>query len=440
MTRKLWWMLLFGVCLAGGPALGADEGPAGPGPTEDVILGMSAAFRGPSRGLSIELYRGSTAYLSHINDAGGIFGRKIVVKPYNDNYDPIPALSNTIRLVEQDKAFLLFDYMGTATVTRVLPLLKKYKDSQHSMYLFFPFTGAQPHRQYPYNEFVFNLRASYHQETACLVDHFVSIGRKRIAVFYQIDGFGRSGWDGVRRTLADYDAQGRHITANSSVGEKDRLQIVAEATFRRGTTFAESMTRQVEILRAGKPDAIVSVGTYAGCAALIRDARDAGWDVPIANLSGVDSENLLALLIETGRANGKDYTQNLINSQVVPSYHDTTLPAVRQYRELMDKYHPQPPAELLDEPYRAPPYSSISFEGFLNAKVLVNMLERMGKSPRRDRIQPTVESMQDLDLGIDVPVTFRVDKHQGLDKVYCTVASEGRFIPLSDEGWKRWHP
>ena len=69
----------------------------------------------------------------------------------------------------------------------------------------------------------------------------------------------------------------------------------------------------------GDPDAVICVGAYAACAAFVRDARDAGWDVPIANVSFVGSENLLALLAEAGEASGKDYTRDLINSQVVPS-------------------------------------------------------------------------------------------------------------------------
>src|SRR5262249_44653508 len=116
---------------------------------EDIVLGMSAAFRGPSRGLGIELYRGSMAYLEHVNRTGGVQGRKIVIKAYDDGYSPIPAIENTVRLIEQDNPLLLYGYVGTPTVTRVLPLLKIYSD--RSMYLFFPFTGAQPQRQPPYD-------------------------------------------------------------------------------------------------------------------------------------------------------------------------------------------------------------------------------------------------------------------------------------------------
>ena len=139
------------------------------------------------------------AYFDAVNAAGGVNGRQIVVRAYDDGYNPTPAIDNTIQLVEQDDVFLLFNYVGTPTVTRVLPLLSRYQDQ--SMYLFFPFTGAQPQREPPYEPYVFNLRASYRQETAGLVDNFVSAGRNRVAVFYQADAYGRSGWDGVKRAL-----------------------------------------------------------------------------------------------------------------------------------------------------------------------------------------------------------------------------------------------
>jgi branched-chain amino acid transport system substrate-binding protein len=148
---------------------------AGSTPAEEIMAGMSAPFKGPSKGLGIELYRGSMAYFDQVNSEGGVHGRKIVIKAYDDGYIPVPAVENTVRLIDKDNVFLLFDYVGTPTTTRCLPLLKLHRDQ--SIFLFFPFTGAEPQRQPPYSEFAFNLRASYYQETGGLVDHFIKIGR-----------------------------------------------------------------------------------------------------------------------------------------------------------------------------------------------------------------------------------------------------------------------
>jgi branched-chain amino acid transport system substrate-binding protein len=385
---------------------------------EDIVIGMSAAFTGPSRGLGIELYRGSMAYIEHINQSGGVSGRKIVIKAYDDGYNPISAIQNTIRFMEQDKVFLLFDYVGTPTVTRVLPLLKSYR--VRPMFLFFPFTGAQPQRQPPYNAYVFNLRASYQEEAEGLVDNFVLVGRRRIGVFYQSDAYGRSGWDGIRRALA----------------KNGGLKIAQEATYRRGTAYSETLKDQVEILRSAAPDAIISVGAYEACAGFIRDARNAGWRIPIANVSFVGSESLAALLAESSRAAKKDYTQDLINSQVVPSYEDTSLSSVREYRELIDKYNPLPPHNLIDQNYKPLRYSFVSLEGFLNAKLLVGILKRMGENVTSSRIKEVTERIKNLDLGMGTPISFGPDKHQGSEKIYYTTLSDGRFVPITD--WGRW--
>jgi branched-chain amino acid transport system substrate-binding protein len=384
---------------------------------DDIVLGMSAAFAGPSKGLGIELYRGSMAYLEHVNRDGGVHGRKVVIKAYDDGYNPLPAIENTIRLIEKDDVFLLFNYVGTPTVTRCLPLLKRHRDP--SVLLFFPFTGAQPQRQQPYGDFVFNLRASYYQETGGLVDHFVEVGRKRIAVFYQIDAYGRNGWEGVRAALA------RH-----------GLKMAGEATYRRGAPFSESMKDQVDLLRRCEPDAVISIGAYAACAAFIRDARDAGLNVPIANVSFVGSESLLARLHEAGESSGKDYTADVVNSQVVPSYHDQSLPAVRDYLELTKRYVPMPPRDLLDEEYRPRPPSFVGLEGYLNAKLLVAILKQMGPPFERGRLKAAAESLADLDLGMGVPVSFGPNRHQASERVYYTEVRDGRFEPLND--WTRW--
>ncbi|WP_432737665.1 ABC transporter substrate-binding protein [Maridesulfovibrio sp. FT414] len=391
-----------------------------PAPAEEqrnFILGMSAAFTGPSKGLGIELYRGSQAYFDQVNARGGINGRKIVIQYYDDGYNPLPAIRNTIRLVEQDEVTCLFNYVGTPTVTRVLPVIKHF-NSKKPVYLFFPFTGAQPQREFPYEDYVFNLRASYRQETWGLVHNLYMVGRNRIAVFYQADAYGRSGWDGVRKALAEKE-----------------LSLVGEATYRRGATFGESMKRQVEILAATKPDAIISIGAYEACAAFVRDARDAGLDVPICNLSFVGSENMLSLLQDLEKNGGRNYTEDLINTQTVPSYEDTSLPAVREYRQVMTEHPPALP-DGVDRGYSPLKFSFISFEGYLNAKVITRILERLCLHQYSGNIYAATLSIRKLDIGIGAEVSFGRGKHQGLDEVYYTTVSDGKFVPLGD--WKRW--
>src|SRR5215467_14569640 len=392
----------------------SPEAPTASAPgvsARDVKIGMSAAFKGPAAGLGTELWRGASAYFSEMNARGGIHGRSVVVTALDDGYQPDPCLRNTIQLVEQDQVFCLSNYVGTPTLTRALPIIKRYGDA----ILVGNFTGAQPQREAPYVDFVFNIRASYRQEMAALVERFWALGARKFGVYYQIDAYGRSGTDGVERALAQRGTR-----------------IVSEATYVRGAKFDEDMTPAVSVLRQAGCDVVLCTGAYQGCGAFVRTARDAGWPVPISNVSFVGSDAMLALLLKQAKATGRDYTRALVNSQVVPSYDDVSLPCVAEYRALMDKHNPVLPEALRDKTYTPQRYSFISLEGFINAKVVAEGLRRAGHNPTRASLRQALESMRNVDLGIGAPLSFGPERHQGLDSVYFTRVEGGRWIPVTD--------
>jgi len=379
----------------------------------DIKIGMSAAFKGSAAGLGIELYRGAMAYYSEINQRGGVHGRAISVVALDDGYEPTPCIKNTIDLVEREQVFFLSNYVGTPTLTRALPVIKRYADRQ--VLLVGNFTGAQPQREEPYLDQVFNIRASYRQEMMALVERFWQAGVRKFGVYYQIDAYGRSGTDGVARGLAQRGAR-----------------ITAEATYVRGARFEDDMTLAVQALRQAGVEAVLCTGAYQGCGAFIRTARDHGWTVPISNVSFVGSEAMLSLLLRQGQASGRDYTKALVNSQVVPSYDDVSLPGVVEYRALMERHNPQVPDALRDSRQALEVLSFRSLEGFINARVIVEGLRRAGPNPTRTSFRQALESLKNFDLGIGAPLTFGPERHQGLDSVYFTRVVNGRWAPITD--------
>jgi ABC-type branched-subunit amino acid transport system substrate-binding protein len=373
---------------------------------------MSAAFTAVAAGLGTEFFRGAHAYYGEVNARGGVHGRSISVVALDDKYEPVPCIKNTIELVEKERVFFLSNYVGTPTLTRALPVIKRYGD----VILVGNFTGAQPQREAPYVEHVFNIRASYRQEMMALVERFWQQGARRFGVYYQIDAYGRSGTDGVARGLAQRGSK-----------------IVAEATYQRtGARFEDDMTPAARALREAGVDVVLCTGAYQGCGAFVKSARDLGWPVPISNVSFVGSDAMLSLLLKHGEQTGRDYTRALVNSQVVPSYDDVSLPTVGEYRTLMDKYKPAVPESLRDARYVPQPYSFISLEGFINAKVIVEGLRRAGVNPTRQGLKQAFESLRGLDLGIGAPLTFGPERHQGLDNVYFTRVENRRWAPIAD--------
>ncbi|WP_368904658.1 ABC transporter substrate-binding protein [Taklimakanibacter lacteus] len=413
--------------LFGHPAL-AQQDNSGVSQKE-IRLGMSADFSASARALSIELYRGAMAYLIQRNQAGGVNGRHITIAAYDDRYQPDLAIRNTLRLMKEN-VFALFSYVGTPTMIRTLPLLRM-RQGDHFL-LFFPFTGADASRIPPYDAFSFNLRASYDQETQGLVDHFIAARHKRIAIFYQADAYGRTGWAGLRKALAQHG-----------------LEIAGEATYRRGSPFDQSYDGQVAIMQRVAPEAIICVGTYPACAGFVRDLRDRDVAVPVATISFVGSDAMLKLLAQAEQKAGKDYTSRLVSSQVVPSYQDISLPVVRDYRAAMDRYRYDimPPEALLypsgktpETEYTPLPYSFISFEGYLNARMFVAILERMGESPSRAKLAPAALALGDIDLGLGQTFSLGgvTGRRQASDQVYYTVIKGGQFVPLADAEWEAW--
>jgi len=383
------------------------------GEPNELVFGMSASFTGANGEMGIEFYRGVMAYLDHLNANGGVNGRTLRVIPSNDGYSPGPCFNNTVKFI-QDDVFALFSYVGTPTTTNILPLLKKFED--RNIYLLFSLTGAQPLRTAPFGQYVFNLRASYFEETAALVDRLIALGRDRIAVFYQNDAYGRTGWDGVRRALKLYGKS-----------------IISEAAYVRGATFSQDFSREAALIMNESPDAIICIGTYASQAAFVRDLRNAGYTLPVAGVSFADSDQMLDLLLNEGHRVQRDYTDNLINTQVVPCYEDLTLPTARLYRELITNYTGMPASS--DKNYTPRRFSYVSFEGFLNAMLLEEIIRRMGDTPSRYRLPEVIHTISDFDMGIGTLIDFG-DSHQGLHEVYFTTVRDRKFLPVED--WERW--
>jgi branched-chain amino acid transport system substrate-binding protein len=359
-----------------------------------IVIGVSNVQSGPSEFLGQKLLLGSMAYFKLVNESGGVHGSKISIILKDDQYEPNPAVQNTNELIDKDKVFFLFDYVGTPTLTRVLPLLKYYE--KEKIVNVAPFTGADPQRKPPYDKFVFNVRSSYREETRALVRYLHAKGYRRIGYLGQADAYGKSGETGVTEALAELG-----------------LEMVDSVTYRRNQSFEADMTAQVKILREAGADAVIGVGVYGPCGAFIRDARMAGWNVPVANVSFVGAEVMLTKLGETSKKLGRDLTANLINSQVVPSADDLRYPLVVNFRA-----HNQ-----------TENYGFIALEGWLNAVVVTEALRRAGPGASREDFIGAMESLHNWDPGLGLNLEFSSSSHQGLHKVWLTRTERGRWVP-----------
>jgi branched-chain amino acid transport system substrate-binding protein len=364
-----------------------------------IKLGMSGAFTGPSGKLGTQLLAGSSLYFDKLNAEGGIHGQWVQIQSYDDRYDPLITVYNTIKLLQHDRVSILFQYVGTPTTTLMLPLLNA--SDSHPL-LMFAFTGSETLREMPYQAMTYNFRASYREETKALVDFFITKKKYKIAILYQSDAYGRSGWDGVRKAL-----------------HKHNLELVAEATYEQNFPFEKSMKAQTDILKNGQPDALIIIGSYAATAAFIRDARNSHWDIPIGSLAGslsfVGVDSLLEQLNAPASQNQKTY-ENIYITQVLPYYKDASLPAIREY------------LTLAKEAGQTPSY--IGLEGYINAKLLSQLLLKTTAPFAIEKLSALLERNHRIDIGLEEPVSIGGKEHQGSHHVYLTQITRGILTPV----------
>ncbi len=342
---------------------------------DTILIGQSAALSGPAEQLGKEMKAGAEAYFDVVNKRGGINGRKIKLISVDDGYEPDKAAANTKKLIEEEKVLALFGYVGTPTSNAALPIFTAAR-----VPFVGAFTGAQSLRD-PLNRYIFNVRASYFDETELIVAHLVQQGITKIAVFYQNDAYGKAGLAGVERAM-----------------KKRTLEITNTATVERNTT---DVSVAVGKLAKSGSSAIIMIGAYKSCAAFIKAMKLAGGFQQFWNVSFVGSKALAGELADEGIG--------VQISQVVPFPWSDSNPIVREYQKNIGAREN---------------YSFTSLEGYIAAKVLVEGLKRAGKNPTRESLVDGMAAMGKVDLG-GFTVNYSPVNHNGSSFVDLTIISRG---------------
>jgi ABC-type branched-subunit amino acid transport system substrate-binding protein len=359
-----------------------------PGVTDNsILIGSCSALDGPARVLGNQTVLGASAYLDAVNDEGGIFGRKVQLRAYDDGYDPEKAPACFSRMTKEG-VFALGFFVGTPTAKVYVPLAQDEKIPVVGL-----FTGAQLLYE-PLKHYIINVRASYYDETREQVDRLWEQNIRKIGVIYQDDAFGKAVLDGVKLAL-----------------QKHNSLPVGLGTFARNTL---DVNEGMKTVLAAHPQAVVVVGPYAPVAAIVKTAHTENWRPQFLTVSFVGTEEFI-------KEAGPD-AEGTIITQVIPPFDRTDLPTVALYRKYLEKYSPSTPA------------SFVSFEGFVDAMVVVEGLKRAGKDVTREKFISAIESIHDFNIGLGprLVLSYSATDHKGFDSVYPTVVRNGQAVPLTD--------
>ncbi|MBI1823744.1 MAG: ABC transporter substrate-binding protein [Nitrospirae bacterium] len=371
------FIMITGIALSASLAF-SEEGVT----DKEILIGMSNALNGPAMALGSGIKTGSSIYFNKVNLAGGIRGRRIKLVSYDDGYEPEKAVVNTKKLIEEDKVFALFGFVGTPTSSAVMPIFSKA-----GVPYIAPFTGAEILRN-PVNKFLFNVRASYFDETETMVEHLTKdLGIKKIGVFVQADSFGDAGRAGVMRALKRRD-----------------LVLTGDGKYTRNTI---EIGEGLEALKKANPEAVIMVGTYKPCAEFIKKAKSQGFRPKFLNISFVGTYALIQELGSDG--------DGVIVTQVVPNPIDSTLPVVKQYKEDMNVAG----RGSLD---------FTSLEGYIDAVVLTEAIKK-SESLTRSSFLSTLEGLN-VNIG-GLQVSFSPSNNKALKEVFLTKIEKGKAISVS---------
>jgi ABC-type branched-subunit amino acid transport system substrate-binding protein len=367
-------VFIFGIC----GLVWAEDGVA----PQSIRIGMTSPLTGPNGAYGITMRDTIEVYFKKVNESGGINGRQLKLECLDDGYETDRAVANTHALIHDKKVFALIASYGSSPTTEAMN--KEFGPAK--VPLVGTISGADslrgPISKNPNLRYMFNVRASYKAETQAIVTQLASLGLSNIAIVYQDDGFGLSGFDGVKAAMA-----------------KVNLQPSAVASVPRNSV---DLRAAVETISKVHPQAVILVTLFKPTAEFVRGIKKEGQHPQLIALSPVGADQLMSELGEGARGIGI--------SQVMPYPWGARLKIIRDYQQMMNK--------------KESDFSYYGVEAFVMAKLMSEAIRQAGKNPTREELVSALENMSNLDIdGFSINLNPR--EHTGSSFVEISVIGDG---------------
>jgi len=338
---------------------------AGASPTSDpgvtptsVLVGGTVPLTGEAAAFG-SVGPGAKAYFEYVNSKGGVYGRKIEYRYYDDAYNPAQTVQLTRRLVEQDKVFAVFNSIGTANNLAIRDYLNAQKVPQ-----LWAGDGSQSigksFARYPWTMgFLMSYRGEGDVYGKTLVK---SRPRARIAVLYENTELGLDMLTGLTRAIA---GKGPKIVAKHSY----------EFT-------GADVSGQMGLLKASGADTLMLFATPKFFINAITATHKLGWK-PQLYIASVSIE---PTIMGIARFNAPELTKGALSIAFVKNPNDPIWakdPIVALYRTIMKKHNPT-----------GRPTDVYNWYGMTVAWTMVETLRKAGKNLTRAGL---LKAAQNLD-------------------------------------------
>ena len=253
----------------GRPATAEDV----PGVTDDrILVGMTNDLTGPLAFLGQQSSAGARLYLRHVNEQGGVHGRRVELLVEDDGYQPARTVAAFRKLLDRDRVFCFAGNMGSSTTMATLPFVERER-----VPVVMPL-NFNSRMSTPYKRYIFAIDPSYPIQSWIMVKYIAEVEKAespRLAVIYQDDDYGRDGLQGLRTAAAHYG-----------------MPIVSEESYKRG---AVDFSTQVLNMKQTDPTHVILWTVTREGAAVMKEARQAGWQPHFVGSLAAADDNIVAL-------------------------------------------------------------------------------------------------------------------------------------------------
>jgi ABC-type branched-subunit amino acid transport system substrate-binding protein len=355
------------------------------GVTKDkIVTGAWIAMSGALAYPGTSFMYSTEAYFKYINDQGGINGRKLEYIAYNDDYEPPKSVAAAKKLLEKDQVFMFVTPMGTGTTAAVKPIAEETKTI-----IFGPGTGSTIFTK-PYNPLFFLTIINYYDQMYLVVDYLVKErGIKKIALFGAKGEIGQVTREGIVERLRKH---GLEIAAYDEASPAD-----------------VDVSAQFNKIRGVGPEAVVISATPKPATLMLNEMQKANWK-PVTFLYGAITDQVPGM--------AKEAAEGAICIQMYPPP-ESNLPEIQRHREIMKKYVNKD-------------INTYTIWGYINAKIVVEVLKRLGNNITTESFTKEAEKLRNWDTGLGLKITFTSTNHDGSKMAYFSIVKGGKLEKLTD--------
>ncbi|MDH4340740.1 MAG: ABC transporter substrate-binding protein [Thermoleophilia bacterium] len=338
---------------------GAGASPsADPGVTATTVLvGGTVPLTGEAAAFG-SVGPGAKAYFDYVNAKGGVNGRTVEYRYYDDAYNPAQTVLLTRRLVESDKVFAVFNSIGTANNLAI----RDYLNAKSVPQLWVGDGSQSIGRSFARYPWTLGFLMSYRGEGNVYGKTLVKTRPKaKVAVLYENTELGRDMLTGLTRAVA---GKGPKIVAKQSY----------EFT-------GADVSSQVALLKASGADTLMLFATPKFFLNAIRAAHNLGWK-PQVYIASVSIE---PTIMGIARLNARELTKGALSIAFLKNPNDPVWakdPIVALYRTIMKKYNPT-----------GRPTDVYNWYGMTTAWTMVETLRKAGKNLTRAGLLKAAQSL-----------------------------------------------